>query len=226
PKQSEQLKDAQKKCRYSKIYQPINDIPTRWNSSYLAWVQLRELRKTIDYLVLMLTSESEWCGRLDGEYLKLTNLTENECYPSLNLIYPTMRLLIRKFSPSREQTEDDYAKLLFGLIGPSQPTNDENPDELDIEDEFDIQIISEQLQTPEEIGLVASFLDLRIKYLKFFIELDKSPTILTFDPATTNDLIAALYSSEEPKDEILNETKVDCYLCEPVEKMGYNLLTW
>ncbi|CAG8664405.1 13112_t:CDS:1, partial [Ambispora gerdemannii] len=36
PKQSERLKDAQEKCHYSKIHQIITDVPTRWNSSYLA----------------------------------------------------------------------------------------------------------------------------------------------------------------------------------------------
>ncbi|CAG8813604.1 45323_t:CDS:2 [Gigaspora margarita] len=59
PKQSERFADAQNKCRYSKIYQTINDVPTRWNSSYSAWTQLRELQKAIDYLVLMLPSEPE-----------------------------------------------------------------------------------------------------------------------------------------------------------------------
>ncbi|CAG8558367.1 15817_t:CDS:2 [Dentiscutata heterogama] len=151
---------------------------------------------------------------------------------------------------------NDYAELLFEPIDPSQPTNNEYPDELDIEDKFDTQIISEQLRcqliefsittknlcdlvkatsylslqeywkTPEEIGLVASFLDPRIKHLKFLIELDKSSTMSTLKPATTNDLIAALYSSEKPKDKILNETEVVCCLRKPVEKMGCNPLAW
>ncbi|CAG8778643.1 8292_t:CDS:1, partial [Cetraspora pellucida] len=38
-------------------------------------------------------------------------------YSTLNLIYSTIRLLIRKFTPSYKQTEDNYAKLLFGPIG-------------------------------------------------------------------------------------------------------------
>ncbi|CAG8754411.1 10129_t:CDS:1, partial [Dentiscutata heterogama] len=53
-----------------------------------------------------------------------------------------------------------------------------------------------------------------------------SPTMSTLEPATTNDLIADLYSSKEPNDEILNETEVDCYLHEPVKKMGCNPLAW
>ena len=88
-----------------------------------SWIRLRELRKAIDYLVFMLPSEPERCDQLDGEYLNLINLTEREWrlldnlipllkpfyeattvfsgsnYPTLNLIYPTMRLLIKEFVP-------------------------------------------------------------------------------------------------------------------------------
>ncbi|CAG8654489.1 15274_t:CDS:2, partial [Cetraspora pellucida] len=123
-----------------------------------------------------------------------------------------MRLLIRKFTPFHKQTADAYAKLLFGPIGLSQSTNNKNPNELNIEDKFDTQIISEQLcqllqKTPEEIGLVALFLDSRIKHLKFLIELDKSPTMSTLKLTTTNNSIAALYSNKEPNNKILNETE-------------------
>ncbi|CAG8541352.1 20197_t:CDS:2 [Racocetra fulgida] len=112
--------------------------------------------------------------------------------------------------------------------------------------------LQEYWETPEEIGLVASFLDPRIKYLKFLgdesikktitnrvrtlcneekyyqpsVELDKSPIMSTLEPATTNNLIVALYSSEEPDDKIYNETEVDRYLHEPVEKKGCNPLAW
>ncbi|CAG8618032.1 1660_t:CDS:2, partial [Scutellospora calospora] len=321
---------AQEKCRYPKIYQTIDDVPTRWNSSYLAWVQLKELQKAIDYLVLMLPSESKRCDRLDGEYLKLINLTKTEWrlldnlisllkpfyeatnifsgsnYPTLNLIYPTMRLLIKKFAPSYEQSKDDYADLLF------EPINRHEDDpESDIENKFDTLVSSEQLQqplqaaqgrrnkhdhskvkkstyndsrfkgrqlietpitneglcdlvkaacflslkeyweVPKKIGLVASFLDPRIKSLKFLgdktikattidtvrtlcIEEDNHQPSVRLDelfktpdrePATTNSLIAALYSNEELNNEIYNETKVDCYLREPIEKRGCDPLT-
>ncbi|CAG8492296.1 2417_t:CDS:2 [Dentiscutata heterogama] len=49
---------------------------------------------------------------------------------------------------------------------------------------------------------------------------DKSSSMQTYEPTTNNDLIAALYNSEEPDDEILNEGEVDRYLREPVEKRG------
>ncbi|CAG8617823.1 22513_t:CDS:2 [Cetraspora pellucida] len=113
---------------------------------------------------------------------------------------------IRKFTPFHEQTEDNYAELLFEPIGPSQSTNNENPDKLDIEEH---RLIEPPIITEDLCDLV-----------KAAIKLNKSPTISTLEPTTTNNLIAALYSSEEPNDKILNETKVDCYLCEPAEKMG------
>ncbi|CAG8855038.1 17669_t:CDS:1, partial [Gigaspora margarita] len=79
--------------------------------------------------------------------------------------------------------------------------------------------LQEYWEVPEEIGLVASFLDPRIKHLKFLgddtmkatttnrvrilcdeenyhqpsVGLDKSPSVSTFETATNNDLIAALY---------------------------------
>ncbi|CAG8664453.1 28278_t:CDS:2 [Dentiscutata erythropus] len=241
--------------------------------------------------------KSERCDRLDGKYLKLITLTENEwqlldglisllkpfyeatnifsdsSYLSLNLIYPTMKLLIK---------------------GQSQPIDNEGPDELDIENEFDIlyngknrkdtnlyndprfkghrliepPVTTEELcdlvkaasylslqkywKVSEEIGLIALFLDLRIKNLKFLnnetmktttinrvrilcdkgnnhpplVGPDKSSSMLTYEPTTNNDLIVALYNSEEPDDEILNEGEVDHYLHEPVEKMGCNPLVW
>ncbi|CAG8721230.1 2494_t:CDS:1 [Dentiscutata erythropus] len=110
---------------------------TRWNSSYLAWIQLKKLQKAIKYFGLMLLLESEYCNRINSEYLKLINLTKNEwqlldnlilllkpfyeainifsgsSYPTHNLIYLTMRLLIKKFAPSNKQTEEDYVDLVF-----------------------------------------------------------------------------------------------------------------
>ncbi|CAG8721239.1 2495_t:CDS:1, partial [Dentiscutata erythropus] len=98
--------------------------------------------------------------------------------------------------------------------------------------------LKEYWEIPEKIELVASFLDLRIKNLKFLdnerikatvyntvrtlcaeeeyqqpsIRLDESISVPVHEPVTTNSLIADLYSSEELDNEIDNETEVDRYL--------------
>ena len=114
------------------------------------------------------------------------------------------------------------------------------------------------LKVPDEIGLVASFLDPRIKNLKFIGDETIKTTIInivrrlcieeeycqplveeisrndgyselfgmsTFEPITTNDLIAALYSNEEP-DDVIEETEVDRYLREPIQKRECEPLIW
>ncbi|CAG8777818.1 17571_t:CDS:2 [Gigaspora margarita] len=127
--------------------------------------------------VLMLLSESERCDQPDSKYLKLINLTENEWqlldslilllkpfynattvfsgsnYPIFNLIYPTMKLLIKKFEPSDGQSENDYADLLFGpreqISNQSQfIANKKNSSESDIEYEFETPSILEQIRKP------------------------------------------------------------------------------
>ncbi|CAG8540325.1 10074_t:CDS:2 [Scutellospora calospora] len=69
-------------------------------------IKATELQKAIDYLALILLLEYKHCDQLDSEYLNLT-------YSILNLIYPTMKLFIKKFMPSDEQTKKDYINLLF-----------------------------------------------------------------------------------------------------------------
>ncbi|CAG8707961.1 11453_t:CDS:2, partial [Acaulospora morrowiae] len=137
-----------------------------------------------DYLVLMLPLKSERCDKLDGEYLKLINLTKNECqllddlipllkpfydtttifsgsnYPTLNLIYPTMRLLIKEFMPFYGQTEDDYANLLFGpkdIIDDQDQLIADNEysdklDEAEIDDDSETLMVLEQLRQPLQVS--------------------------------------------------------------------------
>ncbi|CAG8527108.1 14099_t:CDS:2, partial [Dentiscutata heterogama] len=145
---------------------------------------LKELRKAINYLVLMLPSELKWRDQLDSKYL-------NSNYPTFNLIYPTMKLFIKKFAPSNSQAEDDYTNLLFEprkqISDQSQFIADnKNSSESDIEYKYKapkppvtsvelhnlVKAVSyfslqEYWEVPDEIGLIVSFLDLQIKNLKF-----------------------------------------------------------
>ena len=78
PKQNEQLRNAQKKWKFPKILEIIQDVRTRWNSSYLAWKRLLELKVAIQWLENTLHLSYAKDDKDDGDYLKLISLTENE----------------------------------------------------------------------------------------------------------------------------------------------------
>ncbi|CAG8515737.1 8622_t:CDS:2 [Scutellospora calospora] len=126
-----------------------------------------------------------------------------------------MKLLIRKFTRSHEQTEDDYAELLFEPIGatPSTITS--------------CQLIEPPVTTEDLCDLVkaTSYLSFQ-EYWETSKEIRLLSTISTLELATTNDLIADLYSSKKPNNEIFNETEVDYYFRELVEKIDCNFLVW
>ena len=79
PKQIGRLKDAQKDWGYPKTLEIIQDVRTRWNSSYLAWKRLLELKVAIKWLenTLHLAYYTR-DDRDDGDYLKLIALTDSE----------------------------------------------------------------------------------------------------------------------------------------------------
>lgn len=78
PKQNERLKKAQKERGFSKILEIIQDVRTRWNSSYLAWKRLLELKVAIQWLANTLHLAYIKNDKDDGDYLKSIALTENE----------------------------------------------------------------------------------------------------------------------------------------------------
>lgn len=56
----------------------ISDVPTRWNSSYLAWKRLLKIRNLIDVMASSLSIDSDAQARRDGKRLKKINLVDNE----------------------------------------------------------------------------------------------------------------------------------------------------
>ncbi|CAG8708739.1 11446_t:CDS:2 [Gigaspora margarita] len=225
------------------------------------------------------TPQSERCDRLDGKYLKLINLTKNEwrllnnfilllklfykatnifsgsSYSTHNLIYPTMRLLIKKFASSYEQTKDDYADLLFEPTTSTTITGSARMKKKQVYDKtkknthgsqfkdcqlIELPVTNEMLYdlvkatsyfSLEEYWEVTIFDTVRTlcaekEYHQPLIRLDESVSMAVHKPITTNDLIADLYSSEKLDDEIYNETEADRYLRELIEKKGCNPLTW
>lgn len=78
PKQLGRLKEAQKDRGYPKTLEVIQDVRTRWNSSYLAWRRLLELKVAIKWLENTLHLSYIKDDKDDGDYLKLIALTEPE----------------------------------------------------------------------------------------------------------------------------------------------------
>jgi hypothetical protein len=56
----------------------ISDVPTRWNSSYLAWKRLLKIRNLIDVMASSLSIDSDAQARKDGKRLKKINLVDDE----------------------------------------------------------------------------------------------------------------------------------------------------
>ncbi len=78
PKQTENLRDAQRNLNYPKIYEVLLDVKTRWNSTYLAWNCLYELKNAIIYLITILKISQDKDDKDNGDYLEQINLTESE----------------------------------------------------------------------------------------------------------------------------------------------------
>ncbi|CAG8791345.1 19508_t:CDS:2, partial [Cetraspora pellucida] len=203
-----------------------------------------KLRKAIDYLALMLLLEYECCDQLDDEYLKLINLTTNEwqllddlilllkpfyeattvffgsTYSTLNLIYPTIKLLIKKFMPSDGQTKEDYTDLLFEsreqTNNQSQLIDEENSDEDSDESDIDESNTYKQYKDPQFKDRHSVVSPVNTKELYYVVkvtiqvskndELAKSSNMSTSKPTVTSDLMADLYGNEE-SDEIIEESE-------------------
>ncbi|CAG8730445.1 9098_t:CDS:2 [Gigaspora rosea] len=54
------------------------DVRTRWNSTYLAWKRLLELKNAIFYLITILKISSEKDDKGDTDYLDRINLIDSE----------------------------------------------------------------------------------------------------------------------------------------------------
>ncbi|CAG8533333.1 8933_t:CDS:2, partial [Cetraspora pellucida] len=153
PKQIERLKDAQEKCRYPTIYQVTDDVSTS------EW-------QLLDELIYLLKP-----------FYEATTIFSGSTYPTLNLIYSTMRLLIKNQlitdNENSDESDADYDKMpkqyndlwFKGCRSIEPPVVTEELS--DLVKAVCYLSLQEYWDVPKETGLIASFLDLRIKNLKF-----------------------------------------------------------
>ena len=110
----------------------ISDCPTRWNSSYLAWIRLVQIKTYIELLISELSTHDDQDAKKDGRKLRNINLTESEWelikdllqvlgpfeeattylggsfYATHSLLYRLIKNLKKKFAPlSRERPRYD-----------------------------------------------------------------------------------------------------------------------
>ncbi|CAG8829171.1 43384_t:CDS:2, partial [Gigaspora margarita] len=138
-------------------------------------------------------------------FYKATTMFSGSTYPTLNLIYPIIKLLIKKFMPSNRQTKEDYIDLLFEsrehIENQSQLiTDDENSDENSNELDADYKpgtseqlyqpshvlvkaasylFLKEYWEVPQEVELITSFLNPQIKNLNFIDDIDIKKNIIS-----------------------------------------------
>jgi hypothetical protein len=77
-KQIERLEDAQSKLNYKDILRCIQDVSTRWNSSYYAWDRLFYLKDAIIRLQADLLTSTNREDKNDGNKLRKIMLSEEE----------------------------------------------------------------------------------------------------------------------------------------------------
>ncbi|CAG8481191.1 20138_t:CDS:2 [Cetraspora pellucida] len=85
PKNTENLRDAQCKLNYQKVYEVLLNVQTHWNLMYIAWKCLLELKNAILYLITILKISSEKDDKDDASYLEQINLTELEWSLLINM---------------------------------------------------------------------------------------------------------------------------------------------
>ena len=78
PKQLERLQVTQNALNYENKVGVIQDVLTRWNSSFLAWERLLYLKDAIDQLAIDLARNQDNNIKKDGRRLKKINLSEDE----------------------------------------------------------------------------------------------------------------------------------------------------
>nr|CAG8435302.1 12316_t:CDS:2 [Entrophospora candida] len=100
PKQKENLEKMQKELSYPNIHTVIQDISTRWNSSFYSWRRLIDLQSAVTHLPSKLMADLNKDNKKDGKRLERIMLNDSEWILMNDLvqIFSGFEELTRKFS--------------------------------------------------------------------------------------------------------------------------------
>ncbi|CAG8451502.1 6231_t:CDS:2 [Cetraspora pellucida] len=130
----------------------LTDCRTRWNSAYLAWKRILELYPAMRSLAASLQFKPDTISKKEGEKLDQLCLTLEEKkfveevvdvlkpfeeitrhfsgskYPTINLIYPYIRMLKNKYAPRVENGEsfEKWIALIYGSLPENSEQISEN----------------------------------------------------------------------------------------------------
>jgi len=149
-KQIERLEEAQSKLNYKDILRCIQDVSTRWNSSYYAWDRLFYLKDAITRLQVDLLTSTNREDKSDGNKLRKIMLSEEEWELLDQLIDVLMPFenATRDFSGGTYVTLSSIIstikKLIFDLAGNSSLDNIDN-NYLDENTVFETETFTEEV---------------------------------------------------------------------------------
>ncbi|RGB27473.1 hypothetical protein C1646_673949 [Rhizophagus diaphanus] len=103
----------------------IADVPTRWNSSYLAWCRLLELKGYIRTLEANLAEETDQDSKKDSQRLTKVMLTNDEwnLLHDLILILGPFEEVTQYLEDSNYSTHSIMKPLIIEIINKLKPDN-------------------------------------------------------------------------------------------------------
>ncbi|CAG8850344.1 2350_t:CDS:2, partial [Gigaspora margarita] len=122
PKQNERLEEAQKTLKISDnnvirktstYFHVKMDVPTHWNSSFLAWERLLLIKDTIDIVITTLTNLMRDLVDILGPFFETTEELGGSKYITIFYILLSILGLMRNLTSSTSYTNDELSEVNF-----------------------------------------------------------------------------------------------------------------
>ncbi|CAB5195205.1 unnamed protein product [Rhizophagus irregularis] len=148
--EQEEYIDARGTAKYLQL---INDVATRWNSSYLAWSRLIYLKEWIKILLNTLSISTDLESKKDAKRLKQIMITDHEwdLIADLKEILSTFADATEELGGSKYITNSIRTQMLMEVIETVKPNSPNNENSVVDEREEDVfEVVEEQNLTSND----------------------------------------------------------------------------